>query len=75
MTVEHNLACALREGCPDPNPASGVEVTVASADIGMCESRQLQPDRSISAFHRDEPEYLDALRIEFKRRVRDHNLR
>jgi hypothetical protein len=71
MIVDHDLggSAAPREaGCPFGGQ-------YASADRTMRQRRDRHADQVISAFQRDEPEYLNAMRMEFKRRVRDQNSR
>ena len=71
MMADHDLgrgtSAAPKEPC---QPFVG---RYPSNDEATGEGRQLQPDRSISKFQLDQPEHLNALRIEFKRRVRDQN--
>jgi hypothetical protein len=72
MTIDRTGA--FRDRLSESKPASRSAVSLGSADCAMGESRRRQADQ-FSAFQSDEPEYLDALRIEFKRRVRDQNCR
>jgi len=65
---------AFRDCRSEAKAASRSAVSLGSADRAVGESRRRQAGQ-FSAFQRDEPEYLDALRIEFKRRVRDQNCR
>jgi hypothetical protein len=71
MAVEHDFAGALIGGFPETKAVVGLAVNPASA---LRESRDPGADH-ISALRCDEAEYLEALRIEFKRRVRDQNSR
>src|SRR5262249_25577231 len=71
MMVDYDLGRRLSAVPKEPRPFVGRY----RSDEATGKDQQLQPDRLVSTFQLDQPTYLNALRIEFKRRVRDQSAR